>query len=142
MGHRFIVDDESLSHRPILSVWGSDIIVYGWDFRLYLLNELGEYLNIIETVAEEEVEIDGTLLSIPLPQHNEEAQKIWEDDYALRQHRNIPYWEDMILHYSSGWSSFGKECPFQPAGNGISPIVSQNESEELLQKKFNDFQNE
>lgn len=126
-GHRFIVNDENLLHRPILSVWGSDIIVYGWDFRLYLLNELEEYLDIIEMVDEEEVDINGTSLSIPFPIYTEEVQKIRQQDYELRQYRTIPYWEDMILHYSSGWSSFGKECPFEPkTEDGLRPIVSEN----------------
>lgn len=48
----------------------------------------------------------------------------------------------MILYYSSGWSSFGKECPFAPKTEGnLSPIVSQPiESEEVVQKTFKPFE--
>jgi hypothetical protein len=49
-GYRFIIGDPLDCSNPVLSVWGSDTIVYGWDLRSYLLNELG----LLEQVYDEE----------------------------------------------------------------------------------------
>lgn len=47
-GHRFVVND--VKDAPVLSIYGSDIIVYGWNIRHYLLNELKDHLNLLELV--------------------------------------------------------------------------------------------
>lgn len=39
---RYMVNDPNSEEKPVLSIRGSDIIVYGWNMRHYLLNELKE----------------------------------------------------------------------------------------------------
>ena len=38
--HRFIISEPLQAGNPVLSVWGTDTIVYGWNLRHYLLEEL------------------------------------------------------------------------------------------------------
>jgi hypothetical protein len=45
-GHRFIISEPCAAGNPILSVYGLDAIVYGWDLRDYLLNELKSILRL------------------------------------------------------------------------------------------------
>lgn len=104
--HRFLVSEPHLTDRPVLSMWGSDIIVYGWDMRLYLLNELNYKLPLYEPVFDEE---DQCYYST----ETKEFKAILDKSYADAPQKDIPYWKEMILKFSTGWSSFGMECPFQ-----------------------------
>ncbi|SFF08205.1 hypothetical protein SAMN05518672_115114 [Chitinophaga sp. CF118] len=52
--HRFLVSQADLPDRPALSVYGSDTIVYGWDLRLYLLNEIADHLDLYMPVFDVE----------------------------------------------------------------------------------------
>lgn len=102
--HRFAVSDPSLKDKPVLSVWGSDIIVYGWNFRHYLLHELEAHLGLSELVYDEE---DECFYS----ETGKVLKEIYQKEYALSREKDIPYWKEMIMRYSSGWSSFGLEYP-------------------------------
>lgn len=59
-GHRYVVADES---ERVLSVYGDDIIVYGYDLRDYLLHELEDVLGIEYTRPQ------ADLPDIPFWQH-------------------------------------------------------------------------
>lgn len=100
--HRFLVSDHSLSDRPVLSVYGSDIVVYGWDLRLYLLNELHS-----------ELDLRGRLY--------DEADQYLSASFSEAPHRDIPFWKEMILIWTSGWSSFGLQSPLDD-GEAIQEI--------------------
>lgn len=113
--HRFIVSDLNLVHRPVLSVWGSDIIVYGWNLRSYLLKELAEHLNILELIYDED---DGCYYS----ELTSEVKSIFAQDFTYDENRHIPFWEEMICYWSSGWSSFGLKFPHSDESM-IQPIV-------------------
>ncbi|MGO4773261.1 hypothetical protein ACEN2I_16480 [Flavobacterium sp. W22_SRS_FK3] len=131
--HRFIISDENLKFRPVLSVYGSDIIVYGWNLRSYILNELKDELGLIELVYDEE---DKEWY----PETKKELREILEKDYKFNEEKDIPYWKEMILIWNSGWSSFGLKWP----GDGdsfIQPIVKTfaPENEEIKQKRFNEY---
>lgn len=52
--HRFLVSQADLADRPVLSVYGSDTIIYGWDLRLYLLKEITDHLDLYVPVFDEE----------------------------------------------------------------------------------------
>lgn len=133
-GHRFVVNDAN--YYPVLSIYGSDIIVYGWNMRHYLLNELQEHLNLHELVYDEE---DNEWYSEPI----KEFQEINNFEYGEAKNKVIPIWEEMILFWSSGWSSYGKEYP-NPNNETVSPIVKtfipEDEEAESSQKTFNPFE--
>jgi len=99
-GHRFIVNDFSKQENPILSVWGSDIIVYGWNLRHYLLHEFG-YLTDLDS--------------------EELYEKIFKKEFEKAKTKDISHWKEVILSWSSGWSSFGLKYPYP--SNGPKRIV-------------------
>ncbi|KAA0127799.1 hypothetical protein FY557_11630 [Chryseobacterium sp. SN22] len=106
--HRFMVSDPNLKHRPVLSIWGTDTIVYGWTFRTYILNEIGpQYLGTTEPIFDEEYQEF-------YPEFTAEARKIREDDYKYDASKTIPFWREIILSYNTGWSSFGMQSPPNP----------------------------
>jgi hypothetical protein len=114
-GHRFVVSTPSDCDNPILSVYGSDVIVYGWNMRHYLLSELKEHLELMYWDCNEEY---GCSI-----EKGKELQDLCKKEYAAAKDKRIPFWEDMILYWSSGWSSFGRKYPYYPQG-GPSPIVN------------------
>ena len=131
--HRFSVSDPGLKDKPILSVWGSDIIVYGWNFRHYLLNELKEHLGLLELVCDEEDECYYS-------EYVKELQDINKHEYALSKEKDIPFWKEMIMYWSSGWYSFGLEYP-RKDNSIIQPIVKANlpDDNDNNPKTFNSF---
>ncbi|WBV56162.1 hypothetical protein PFY10_18340 [Chryseobacterium daecheongense] len=131
--HRFVVGDGSFMHNPVLSIWGSDIIVYGWNLRTYLLNELKYHLDIYETVYDE-TEKENVISFIP------QVKTIFEEDYIFDENKHIPFWEELILLWTSGWSSFGLKFPGQD-DSSVFPIMRTYipEDGENQQKTFDDF---
>ncbi|OBW42448.1 hypothetical protein AB670_01181 [Chryseobacterium sp. MOF25P] len=133
--HRFIISNSNLKYKPILSIWGSDIIIYGWSLRTYLLNELNYHLDIWTEEYDEEDQQSYSVL-------NEEAKKIHDDDYKFDRNKKIPYWEELILLWNTGWKSFGLEFPGQ-TDSPVYPIMKTYipDDSESNQKVFNDFKN-
>lgn len=115
-GHRFVVSEPADCDNPVLSVYGSDIIVYGWNMRHYLLSELNEHLELQYWEYDEEYD-DWSI------EPKKELQDLCTLEYAAAKHKKIPFWEEMILYWSSGWSSFGRKYPAYPE-DGPSPIVN------------------
>jgi hypothetical protein len=134
--HRFVVGEPIENMSPVLSIYGSDIIVYGWNMRHYLLNELKEHLDLFELIYDDE---DNEWYSEPI----KELQEVNVLEYGNAKKKTIPVLEEMILYWSSGWSSYGKEYP-NPNNEIIRPIVKtfipEDETEENSQKTFNDFE--
>lgn len=133
--HRSVVCDLESKQEPVLSIWGSDIIVYGWNMRHYLLNELKEHLDLFELVYDKEDD----------EWYHEFVKELGEiniSEYEQSKTKDIPLWKEMILYWSSGWSSFGKEYP-NPNNDVLIPIVKsfvpEDEDEEDTQKTFNSF---
>ncbi|MCW3465032.1 hypothetical protein [Chitinophaga nivalis] len=87
--HRFSLSAPDLPDAPILSVYGSDIIVYGWNFRHYLLNELVEHLNLCELVYDEEDQCHYAETLQEIKAINE-----WERAHA--DTNRIPVWKEML----------------------------------------------
>ncbi|MCS3868622.1 hypothetical protein J3D55_001538 [Chryseobacterium ginsenosidimutans] len=105
--HRFLVSDTSLKFNPVLSIWGTDTIIYGWTLRTYLINELKYYLDIWKNVYNEEDQQYYSHL-------NNEAKKISDDDFKYDKDKVIPIWQEIILDYNNFWSSFGLKNPPNP----------------------------
>lgn len=114
--HRFVVSNDLEADSPILSVYGSDIIVYGWSMRDYLLNEIGTDLDIFKLVYDKE---DEEWYSEVKPEYEADMQNA---NAYYAENKVIPYFEEMILYWSSGWGSYGKEYPYKTEG-GIQPIT-------------------
>ncbi len=74
-GHRYMLDYPINSQNPILSIYQSDIIVYGMDLQRYLLNEFAYMLNLNGDRA------------------YKNALKGWRKDLIAA----IPFWGDIIL---------------------------------------------
>ncbi|MCX8531802.1 hypothetical protein [Chryseobacterium luquanense] len=122
-GTRFMISDENLSWKPILSVRGSDIVTMGWDFRTYLLNELKNHLDIHIWVFDEE---DQMFYPELLP----EVQEIFDQNFKYDETKDIPYLKEMMLYWSSGWSSF--DMNYHPENAKIRPIVKTYIAEEEI----------
>ncbi|AZB01531.1 SMI1/KNR4 family protein [Chryseobacterium joostei] len=120
-GLRYIVSDENLKWKPVISLGSSDIIVMGWDLRTYLLNELSNYLDIHIDVFDEEDQMF-------YPELIDEVKNIFDENFKYDQTKDIPYLKERILYLSSGWSSFG--LSYYPENAGIHPIVKTEMSEE------------
>jgi hypothetical protein len=88
-GHRFVVSEPSDCDTPILSVYGSDIIVYGWNMRHYLLSELKEHLELMYWEYDEE---DNCWCI----ESKKELQDIHDYEYGTAKNKTIPFWEEMI----------------------------------------------
>lgn len=92
--HRFLISEPQDGGNPVLSVWGSDTIVYGWDLRSYLLDELKVELGLTESYFNEEYQ-EWDYRSV------KEAQLI--RDYGFAANKEIPFWGELIEYSSGGW---------------------------------------
>ncbi|MBP2618944.1 hypothetical protein [Chryseobacterium jejuense] len=113
-GFRYIVSDENLKWKPIISMGSSDIIVMGWDFRTYLLNELRNDLDIHIEVFDEEDQMF-------YPELIDEVQQIFDENFKHDETKDIPFLKERILYWSCGWSSFGLR--YYPENARVHPIV-------------------
>lgn len=113
-GFRYIVSDENLKWKPIISMGSSDIIVMGWDFRTYLLNELRNHLDIHIEVFDEEDQMF-------YPELIDEVQQIFDENFKYDETKDIPFLKERILYWSCGWSSFGLRYYTENAR--VNPIV-------------------
>jgi hypothetical protein len=89
--NRFLVGTECDGLYPVLSAWGSDIVVYGCDLRSYLLRELRYDLGISNNVSSEEGREDDWVCP--------EYQKILNIEYPEKLNKtakSIPFWGDFI----------------------------------------------
>ncbi|MEJ5048349.1 hypothetical protein WH221_00835 [Chryseobacterium culicis] len=117
----YVVSNENLKWNPVIGGSGSGIVIVGWDFRTYLLYELREHLNIYTDVYDEEDERF-------YPELIDEVQKINNENFKYDESKDIPYLKEMILYWSSGWSSFG--LSYHPENARVHPIVKTYIAEE------------
>ncbi|MFP3593173.1 hypothetical protein [Chryseobacterium sp. SIMBA_038] len=122
-GTRFIVSDENLKWKPIISIRGSDIVIMGWDFRTYLLNEMRNHLDIHIQVFDEE---DQMFYPELLP----EIQEIFDENFKYDKTKDVPYLKEMMLYWSSGWRGFGMS--YHPENAKVHPIVKTFIAEEEI----------
>lgn len=120
-GLQYVISDENLKWKPIISMGSSDIIVMGWDFRTYLLNEIGNHLDIHIEVFDEEDQMF-------YPELIDEVKDIFSENFKYDETKDIPYLKERILYWSSGWSSFG--LSYHPENARVHPIVKTYIAEE------------
>ncbi len=126
--HRFILSDDTLAYRPVLSIWGSDIIAYGWNLRHFLIKEFVDDLGLLVSVYDEEDACDYL-------ENGPEVKAIYEEGKKYACNKDLPYWKEMIMYWSSGWSSFGLEYP-RYTQSGPQQIVKADDSN--IPKLFED----
>ncbi len=86
--HRFVLDVPEKTKNPILSIYGADINIHGWNMKHYLLNELDEYLDIHLPIYDEEEEVWEFELI-------EEVQEYVNNEWEINQETSIPDWSDL-----------------------------------------------
>ena len=75
-GHRCLVEKADDRGNPVLSIWQSDIIVYGNDLRDYLLHDFGYLLGLSDEMVDA-------------------SRPAWSDD-DVRRHEAIPFWGELL----------------------------------------------
>ena len=97
-GHRYVISEPCKSGNPILSVWGSDTIIYGWDLKHYLLSEFSEYMpeKLFEKFNDDE---DGSYHI----GYKDEIQDIFDSNWINSSYDGIPYWGELIRQSEGCW---------------------------------------
>lgn len=96
-GHRFVLD-LGLEDNPVLSIYGSDVVVYGWDMKDYLMSELGEELGWSEVVYDEE---DACYYI----EWKEEILEAYQKHRANVEGKKMAGWEEVINYWKGGASN-------------------------------------
>ncbi|HMT36695.1 MAG TPA: hypothetical protein PKC41_12610, partial [Chitinophagaceae bacterium] len=95
-GHRYMLSSPHRVNNPILSVWGSDTILYGWNLKEYLLKEFTERLPI--ELFDRRYEEEGNYWEY---QFKDKIQEIFDKkwwDPSLKKYDNIPFWGEIIKY--------------------------------------------
>lgn len=87
----FLVSDETLAHRPVLSVSGSDIMVYAWSLKHFLLNAFSGELGLMDYLYDDE----GNIRTM---EYGDELGELNEREYELSKSKDIPYFKEMMLY--------------------------------------------
>lgn len=91
--NRFLVGDATLEHRPVVSVCGSDIMVYAWSLKHFLLNEFSGELDLMDALCDE----NGNICSM---EYGEELGELNEREYELSKHKEIPFFKEMMSYWN------------------------------------------
>lgn len=155
--HRYLVSEPTQTCPHVISMYGFDTILYSLNLREHLLKELRWDLGLDEREYDDDQEdekpaplaISGAInaLSDSEEEDEEDEYEETEADIAAREaemdawleerrknYVSIPYWEEVILYYSSGWSGIGLKYPYQNFNAIVQPIVKADEPS--IQKQF------
>lgn len=91
--HRFLVSDETLADRPVLSVWGADTIVYAWSLKQFLLNEFSGELDLMDYLYDDE----GNVRTM---EYGAELAEINEREYELSKSKEVPFYKELISYWT------------------------------------------
>lgn len=91
--HTYLVNDATLERRPVLSVYGADVIIKGWSLKAYLISEFSNALGFIEMVYDKEDKVY-------YPQFKENILRDYGEYFQFKLYYPIPYWDEMILYYN------------------------------------------
>jgi hypothetical protein len=79
-GHRYLLAEPCEAGNPVLSIYQSDMIIYGLDLRHYFLTEVAELLGIGKEDLQQALSVS-----------DEEMQK------RMEQYRAIPFWGKFLF---------------------------------------------
>lgn len=127
--HRYLVVTPNNESSHVISSYGFDTIVCSLNLREHLINELRWDLGLDERVYEED-EYEETEADIAAREAEMDA---WLEE-RRKNYVSIPYWEEVILYCSSGWSGIGLKYPYQNFNAIVQPIVKADEPS--IQKQF------
>ncbi|WBX78171.1 hypothetical protein PG911_07935 [Tenacibaculum ovolyticum] len=89
-GHRFVISEPKNTDNAILSIRGTDTIIYGVNMRNYLLSELREELGLYKSVYNKETN-----------EYDDEQEKILKEalriGYKLQNEIEIPIWKEFLI---------------------------------------------
>lgn len=94
-GHRFVISEPQETDNTILSIMGSDTIIYGVNMRHYLLNELKEELGLYELVYDKENDQY-------YPEPSEELMEALKREFDSLAEKKIPIWKEFLI--SNGYN--------------------------------------
>jgi hypothetical protein len=104
--NHFSVNQPKGESCPILWAIDSDVNLMALDLKDFILNELFCDLGLAEKYFDEEHQEFSN-------RGNKELQSYREQQKASLKERDIPFWKEMILIWSSGWSSLGLEWDYE-----------------------------
>lgn len=143
--HRFLISELTPQCNHVISIYGFDTILYSLNLREHLINELRWDLGLDEREYDDEegkptpLAVANAIKSIQDETFEDENSVTDEEQYENRllERRNayqpIPYWEEVILYYSSGWSSIGLKFPYENYSKAQPIVVADNVT---IQKEF------
>lgn len=91
--HRFLVSDETLVDRPVLSVWGADTIVYAWSLKHFLLNEFSGELGLMDYLDDDE----GNIRTM---EYGDELGELNEREYERSKNKEVPFYKELISYWT------------------------------------------
>lgn len=152
--HRYLISSADKEESHVLSSYGFDTLLYGINLKEHLLYELKWDLGL-DIKEEEDADIlnpPPSIISSVMKSLTGEVEDKEEDKEYLTQaakernkkieerrnaYRPIPYWEEVILYYSSGWNTIGLHFPYENPNAAAEPIVKSDDFNS--QKIFNDL---
>ncbi|MCS3798876.1 hypothetical protein [Niastella sp. OAS944] len=97
--HRFLMGNGHSGLKPVLSVWGSDIVIIAWSLRHFLMRNFARELDLEVLVWDEEDGCFGGFMKEGIPELDA-LETIRTADAV------IPYWKEVITSISPIWPGF------------------------------------
>ena len=130
--HRYQVVSKGGQDGHILSTYGFDTLLYNLDLKQHLLHELRWDLGLDEREYDDNEEdskpapfmISKAINELNGEKEDDESEHLdkGEEEYTIwlaerrKAYEPIPYWEELILYYSSGWDTIGLQFPYEKYG--------------------------
>ncbi len=96
--HRYVVSEPLKVGNPVLSVFGADTIIYGWNIRSYLLTEFCNFMS--NDLFQSKYNDEGVEWC---SEYKDEIQNIFDNDWLNCSYDMLPYWGELIEHSEGGW---------------------------------------
>ena len=152
--HRYLVAAAEGEESHVLSSYGFDMLLYGINLKEHLLYELkwDLGLDVREYDDTDVLNPPPSIISSAIKNLTDSEEDSEEDNESVMQaaeernkwleerrkaYKPIPYWDEVILYYSSGWSTVGLQFPYEDTNASVQPIVKSADPDS--QKIFNDF---
>jgi hypothetical protein len=96
--HRYIISEPLKVGNPVLSIFGTDTIIYGWNLRSYLFSEFRHFMSddLFQSKYDDE---DATWYS----EYKDEIQDIFDNDWLNSSYDMLPHWGELIEYYEGDW---------------------------------------
>ncbi|MCL9804462.1 SMI1/KNR4 family protein [Flavobacterium amniphilum] len=151
--HRYLISEPTQKCNHVISMYGFDTLLYSLNLREHLINELRWDLGLDEReyddedadekpapfavakaikaikksnedsdcTEDESEETEETETEEAILAREAELDKWYEE--RRKAYIPIPYWEDVILSTSSGWSTIGLKFPYEKYNSVVQPVL-------------------